>query len=128
MILLLMGVGVVHAHIVDNINIAWTPPTSRADNTALSLNEIQGYKIYYGTSKSNYSQSIVITGGNVKNYQLSLNVSSTYYIVLTTIDTDGRESVFSIEKEVFVPARPSKPTFTFGKISPRPVTSINFNL
>ena len=59
--------------------LSWTPPTERTDGTPLSLNEIDGYILYWDGWKL-------------------FKVTDIYVMVpagcyqLTTVDTEGRES------------------------------------
>jgi len=75
-----------------NINLSWTAPTQREDNTAISLSEISGYKISYGTSPGSYPNSVSLGSSSVVSHTFVDFASGTYYFVITTIDTDGRES------------------------------------
>jgi hypothetical protein len=78
-----------------DINLSWVAPSEREDNSALSMSEISGYKIYYGTTQGEYSNSIDVSDGTAEGYTITDLPSGVYYIVVTTIDTDGRESGFS---------------------------------
>lgn len=80
------------------LSLNWTAPSERADNTGLSLSEIKGYRIYYGTEKGNYQNQFVVNDGSAEHAQI-VNVppSGAYYLVMTTIDMDGRESSYSSE-------------------------------
>jgi len=80
-----------------NITISWTAPVAREDNSALSLSAIAGYKIYYSTTQGQYSNSATINDGSATSYIFNNFASATYYFVVTTIDTDGRESAYSAE-------------------------------
>lgn len=82
---------------VSDISFSWTAPAEREDNTALSLSEIAGYKIYYGTSKGNYSNSVSINDGTATSHTFNNFAAGTYYFVITTRDVDGRESQYSTE-------------------------------
>ncbi len=80
-----------------NITLSWTPPVEREDNSALSLSAIAGYKIYYGTTPGQYPNSATINNSAATGYTLNNLSSATYYLVVTTIDTSGRESQHSSE-------------------------------
>lgn len=80
-----------------NITLSWVAPAAREDNSALSLSAIAGYKIYYGTTQGQYSSSATINDGSATGYTFNNFSSATYYFVVTTIDTDGRESQYSPE-------------------------------
>ena len=82
---------------VAEVNLSWVAPAEREDNTPLSLSEIAGYKIYYGTIQGQYPNSIDIKDGIAEGYTFTDLPVGTYYIVVTTRDTEGRESQFSPE-------------------------------
>jgi hypothetical protein len=79
-----------------SFTLNWGAPVSRVDNTALFLTEIARFSIHYGTSPGDFPSSI-----DVENTAQTLTVTNlpagTYYVVMTTIDTEGRESTFSEE-------------------------------
>ncbi len=80
-----------------NITLSWIAPSARDDNSPLSLSAIAGYKIYYSTTPGQYSNSASINDGTATGYVFNNFTSATYYFVVTTIDTDGRESQYSTE-------------------------------
>lgn len=79
------------------INLSWIAPAERENNTALSLSEIAGFRLYYGTVHGDYIYEIHIEDGSAENYTLTDFPGGTYYFVVTTYDTDGRESRVSPE-------------------------------
>jgi len=78
-----------------NINLSWVAPSEREDNSSISLSEIAGYTIRYGTMMGQYPNKITINDGTATDYTLPNFITGTYYFVLTTIDTEGRESQYS---------------------------------
>ena len=78
-----------------NINLSWIPPVEREDGTPIKMAEIAGYRVYYGSSKGNYTNNVDIADRTTMQATLSNLTTGTYYIVMTTYDMDGRESVFS---------------------------------
>ena len=78
-----------------NINISWVPPVEREDGTPITMAEIAGYRVYYGTSQGKYTNNVDIADRTTMQATLSNLTTGTYYIVMTTYDMDGRESVFS---------------------------------
>lgn len=78
-----------------SVSIAWTAPVARADGSPLSLAEIGGYRIYYGTSEGDYPNRVDVNDGTAVESSLNGLPSGTYYIVVTTYDVAGRESEFS---------------------------------
>jgi hypothetical protein len=77
--------------------MSWVAPAEREDGTPLALSEISGYRIYYGTKSGVYQGQIYIDDGSATQKQLSGIPSGAYYAVVTTIDTEGRESQYSSE-------------------------------
>ncbi len=79
------------------ISLSWIAPSERDDGTSISMAEISGYRIYYGTTQGTYTEQIDVNDGNVDQATLDNLTSGTYYLVLTTVDIDGRESTYSDE-------------------------------
>ncbi len=90
-ILLLITTGVVFA---GEAVLTWDPPTTNTDGSPLT--DLGGYRIYYGVSSGNYTQSIDV--GNVTTYQVTgLTDGVTYYFAVTAYDISGNESDYSNE-------------------------------
>ena len=76
--------------------LSWTPPTTNVDSTPLT--DLAGYKVYYGTSSGNYTQSININNTATTTYQIdNLTDGTTYYFSVTAYDTLNNESGYSNE-------------------------------
>jgi len=75
-----------------SISLSWTAPSEREDNSPISLSEIAGYTVRYGTTMGQYPNMVTINDGSATSYTFSAFPAGTYYFVLTTIDTEGRES------------------------------------
>ena len=84
------------------IHLSWTAPLEREDNQPISLSEIAGYKVYYGTEENTYPHSIDISNGAASDHTIENLSSGTYYLTLTTYDTAGRESKPSEEIRIIV--------------------------
>lgn len=82
-----------------SLSLSWVAPVEREDNTPISLTEISGYRIYYGISKGQYSSSVDINDGSATSYTFMNLTGGSYYFVVTTYDTEGRESLYSAEIE-----------------------------
>lgn len=85
------------ANTATNINISWLAPAAREDNSPISLSEIAGYKIYYGSAQGQYTGNVAIYNSSTVNHTFQNFSSGTYYFVITTVDTQGRESKNSTE-------------------------------
>jgi len=83
------------------LGLTWTSPELREDGTVLINNEISGYRIYYGTTAGDYQYQVDVDSGS-NSAQVSAIPSGTYYAVVTAVDTDGRESLYSEEVVITV--------------------------
>jgi hypothetical protein len=61
----------------------------------LSLGELAGYRISYGTSAGSYPYVIDISDRTVTSYTLQGPPNTIYYVVVTSIDTAGKQSANS---------------------------------
>jgi hypothetical protein len=83
----------------DNATLSWYPPATYVSGTALT--NLAGYKVYYGTVSSTYTQ--VMNVGLTSNpaapaYTLTaLAAGSIYFFAVTAYDSSGNESAFSNE-------------------------------
>lgn len=77
--------------------LSWVAPSEREDGSVLSLSEIAGYRIYYGVESGNYQGQIDVNDGSAVQAQISGISLGKYFVALTTVDTEGRESSFSTE-------------------------------
>jgi hypothetical protein len=75
--------------------LTWTPPTENTDNSALT--DLAGYKIYYGTSSASYDDTITISNPGLTSYLVENLASSGWYFVMTSVNSSGIESSYSIE-------------------------------
>ena len=80
-----------------SIALSWVAPSEREDNTGLQLSEIEGFRIYYGTEAGVYQNQLAVNDSTAEQVQIVDVTSGTYYIVMTTVDTEGQESVYSSE-------------------------------
>ena len=78
------------------ITLKWKAPVARADGTPLSLADIDGYQIHYGKSVGNYTSQVNVPDGTAQTVTLTdIPVGTTYYLVMSTYDVDGRQSGYS---------------------------------
>ena len=75
--------------------LKWVAPITRADGASISLANIDGYRVYYGTTEGNYTHRIDVTDSTVEGVVVRDLPAGTNYFVVTTYDTDGRESAYS---------------------------------
>lgn len=75
-------------------SLSWSPPTENTDSS--TLEDLAGFKIYYGESPENLEQSISIEDPNVLDYVFeNLNSNTTYYFGVVAINSIGIESALS---------------------------------
>lgn len=89
------GAGQTSTSSTGSLTLSWVAPVTRADGTPLSLADIDGFRIYYGTSAGKYTHSINITDSTAQQAVLKDLASGTYHLVMTTYDINGRESGYS---------------------------------
>jgi hypothetical protein len=101
-------------------DLSWTAPATRVDGTPLAQSEIAEYRLYYAvdTEVTGDETPVVISNtATMDTVTLTLDPRAENYVVsfaLTTVDTEGRESVLSdpVSKTFVVKstAAPSAPT------------------
>ncbi|MEN6447822.1 MAG: fibronectin type III domain-containing protein, partial [Syntrophaceae bacterium] len=70
--------------------------------------DLEGYKVYYGTQPGSYGPGIDVN--NVTSYQIDgLSNGTTYYVAVTAHDVSQNESGFSPEQNVSIPAPDTTP-------------------
>ncbi len=84
------------------LKVSWNAPLKREDNSTLALAEIAEYRVYYGSSKRDYKHVIVIDGNSTLQVEQSGVPAGKYYIAVTAVDRDGRESGYSQEITVII--------------------------
>ncbi len=77
------------------VSLSWVAPSEREDNQPISLSEINGYKVYYGTTPGQYPNKVTINDGTAVGHTFTNFPKGTHYFVVTTLDTAGRESQYS---------------------------------
>jgi hypothetical protein len=102
-VMFLLGIKVQEAS-AGKAKLTWTAPTTNSDNSALS--DLEGYKVYYGTTartsavpgSDNGGYTSVVDVGNILTYTLeSMADTGTTYFSVTAYDNSSskNESVFS---------------------------------
>ncbi len=80
--------------IFGDLGLNWSVPGFREDGTTLIGTEISAYRIYYGTASGDYPDEVEVKVGS-NNVDIPQIPVGTYYVVVTAVDTDGRESRYS---------------------------------
>jgi hypothetical protein len=75
--------------------LSWTVPTQNTDGSALSVSDISGFHIYYGTDASNLSQSVTVNGTGTLTRVIDSLTPATWFFSISVIDVAGVESARS---------------------------------
>jgi hypothetical protein len=73
--------------------LSWTPPTQNTDGSP--LNDLAGYKVYWGTSQDDYSNSVTIANPGLATYVVNQLTPARWYFVVTAYSAAGLESGYS---------------------------------
>ena len=77
------------------MTLTWTAPTANTDGSPLT--DLNGYRIYYGTSSGVYPNQVQVDNPGVTSFVIENLAPNTYYFVSTSINSVGVESEFSNE-------------------------------
>jgi len=88
---------------LSSIDLSWEIPTQREDGSALSVNEINGYLIQYGTQPYDFTNSERINGGSQTTHSLNNIRAGSYFLRIATIDSDDILGRFSETIQLQVP-------------------------
>ena len=83
----------VQAISLGSVTLTWTAPTKNEDGT--DLTDLDGYKIYWGTTPGVYPNSVTIDNETVTTYVVDDLAPGTYMFVATSFNTSGVESRYS---------------------------------
>jgi hypothetical protein len=75
--------------------LSWVAPSTRADGSYLPLTELEGYRVYYGTSANNLSVLVDLNDDSLTEYSVDTLPSGNYYFAVTAYDSNGVESGLS---------------------------------
>lgn len=73
-----------------SITLAWNPPTQNADGSPLT--DLAGYRIYYGTTPGDYSETIAINSAGITRYMIEDLAPGRYYLAMTSLNSQSMES------------------------------------
>jgi hypothetical protein len=76
-----------------SVTLTWTPPTQNTDGSP--LNNLAGYKIYWGTSEGSYSKSATVNNPGLATYVVEQLTPAQWYFAVTAFSTAGAESGYS---------------------------------
>jgi hypothetical protein len=73
--------------------LSWVPPTANTNGSALT--DLAGVRIYYGTSQSSLSHSVLVAGNAATTYTISGLPAGTWYFGAEAYTTTGTASAMS---------------------------------
>jgi hypothetical protein len=73
--------------------LTWTPPTTNTNNTTLT--NLAGFKIYWGTVRGTYTNSVTIQNPGLTSYLVDRLTPGTWYFVASAVNTQGGESPYT---------------------------------
>jgi hypothetical protein len=74
-------------------SLTWMPPTQNTDGTTLT--NLAGYRIVYGVSASQLTQTIQVTNAGMSSYVVENLAPGTYYFAIRAYTASGAESAES---------------------------------
>lgn len=78
---------------VGSVSLSWAAPTQNEDGTP--LNDLAGYRIYWGTIPDNYPNLVTIDNSSVTTFIVDNLAPGTYNFVATSFNSSGVESRYS---------------------------------
>jgi len=78
-----------------SVTLAWNPPAENIDGTP--VNDLAGYKIYYGSSPGDYSSEIIVDNPGITRYLVDNLFPNNWYFAVTAYDLAGHESEATYE-------------------------------
>jgi hypothetical protein len=84
-----------------SVTLSWTAPTQNTDGTTLT--DLDGYKLYWGTTPGSHPNSVTIDNESVTSYVVENLVPGTYEFVATSFSTSGVEGRYSAPDTRVVP-------------------------
>jgi len=73
--------------------LSWTPPTSNTDGSP--LNDLAGYRVYWGTSPTSLSNSVTVANPGLATYVVGQLTPAVWHFAVTAYTTTGYESSYS---------------------------------
>ncbi len=82
--------------------LSWTAPLTRENGDSLSMGEIAGFEVVYGTSAETLDHSLAIGDASVDELLVDELAAGTWYFAIRTLDTDGNRSRLSdvVDKQI----------------------------
>ena len=81
--------------------MSWLVPLFNTDGTPIT--DVTGYRVHYGTSPTNLTRSVLVSGVGVTSRVISGLAPGTYYFAVATLNSTGVESDLSNPASKTVP-------------------------
>jgi hypothetical protein len=81
--------------------LTWHPPASNVDGSPLT--DLAAFRVYWGTAHGSYSQSAHIANPAARTHTISGLARGTWHFVVTALNSQGAESVYSSGWSKIVP-------------------------
>lgn len=78
---------------IGSATLSWDAPTSNTNGSALT--DLSGYRIYYGTSAAEMSESVQISNVGLQTYVIENLEPGTWYFAIRAVTSAGSESALS---------------------------------
>jgi len=76
--------------VTGSARLGWTPPTTNTDGS--EIDDLAGYRIYYGNSASNLSRVVNITNPGITSFLIENLAAGTWYFSVRAYTAEGTES------------------------------------
>jgi hypothetical protein len=73
--------------------LTWSPPTFNSDGSALT--NLASYRVYFGMTAGSYPNSIAVANPGLASFVVDQLTPATWHFVVTAVNSNGAESVFS---------------------------------
>jgi hypothetical protein len=83
-----------------NVTLSWTSPTLNTNGT--TVNDLAGYRIYYGSKATQLNQVVTVEGAEVTEYAFRELASGTWYFAVAAYNSDQVESGLSAVLQVAI--------------------------
>jgi hypothetical protein len=80
----------VNAIALGQATLSWDPPTENADGS--TLDDLAGYRIYYGRNRDNLTQVVVLNNPGLTRYVVENLTQARWYFEMTSVNSSGVES------------------------------------
>ena len=83
----------VQQQVAGSATLSWSAPTTRVDGTP--LNNLAGFKLYYGTNAGNLNNVIQVSDPGARNHVITNLTVGTWFFAASAYDSAGMESARS---------------------------------